>query len=129
MMLFDGAVRFAEQAKIGLSQRNWEHSYNNISRCQKIIVELTASLRHDVDPDLCGKLASLYTFAYKKLTVANIDHEIGALDEALEILKFQRETWALLLDKLGKEKAGKAAQNINFAAPDSRMEDKIRMSA
>jgi flagellar protein FliS len=129
MMLFDGAVRFAEQARIGLSQKNWEVSYNNISRCQKIIVELTSTLRHDVDPDLCGKLASLYTFAYKKLTVANIEHKMEALEEALEILKFQRETWALLLDKLGKEKAGKAAQNISFAAPDSRMEDKIRMSA
>src|SRR4051812_45042062 len=124
LMLFDGAVRFAEQARLGLQQKNWEQSYNNISRCQKIIAELTGSLRHEMDPDLCGKLASLYTFAYKRLIVANVEHEIEALDEALEVLKFQRETWAMLMDKLGKDKAGKAAQSINAPAPDSRMEDK-----
>ena len=129
MMLFDGAVRFAEQGRIGLLQKNWEQSHNNISRCQKIIAELTGSLRHDLDPDLCGKLASLYTFAYKKLVEANVDHTIEAIDEALNVLKYQRETWALLLDKLGKDKAGKAAQTINAPAPDSRMEESIRMSA
>src|SRR3954449_5924374 len=87
MMLFDGALRFAEQGRIGLEQRNWEVSYTNISRCQKIIVELTSSLRHEVDPSLCGKLASLYTYAYKKLVEANLDHAIEAMDEAIQVLK------------------------------------------
>src|SRR3954447_5896498 len=129
MMLFDGAVRFAEQARLGLEQKNWETSYTNISRCQKIIVELTASLRHDVDPVLCSKLASLYTYAYKKMVEANVDHTIESLDEAIGVLKYQRETWALLLDKLGKDKAGKAAQTIDMPAPSDRMEANIRMSA
>ena len=129
MMLFDGAIRFAEQGKAALLAKNWEGSYNNISRCQKIIAELTASLKHDVNPDLCGKLASLYNYAYRKLVEANIDHTVEPLDEAVRILKYQRETWGMLLDQLGKQKAGRAAQSIDAPAPSARMEASIRMSA
>jgi len=39
MMLYDGAIRFAEQARVALQERNFEKSYNSISRVQKILVE------------------------------------------------------------------------------------------
>ena len=129
MMLFDGAVRFAEQGRLALIAKNWEQSYNNISRCQKIISELIASLRPDVSPELCGKLSGLYNFAYRKLIEANIEHKVEALDEAVSVLKYQRETWGLLLQQLGKDKAAKAANGINMPAPHDRMEQSIRMSA
>ncbi len=129
MMLFDGAVRFAEQARIALLAKNWEQSYTSISKCQKIIAELTASLKHDVNPDLCGKLSSLYNFAYRKLVEANVGHQMEPLDEAIKVLKYQRETWALLMEQLGKQKAGQAAGRINMPAPSAAMEATIRLSA
>ena len=129
MMLFDGAVRFAEQARLALQAKNWEQSYTSISKCQKIIAELTASLKHDLNPDLCGKLSSLYNFAYRKLVEANVGHQIEPLDEAVKVLKYQRETWALLMEQLGKQKAGQVAGRIDMPAPSAAMEAKIRLSA
>jgi flagellar protein FliS len=129
MMLFDGAVRFLEQARAALAKKDWEHSYPNISRTQKIITELLGSLKHDVNPDLCGKLSALYNYAYRKLIEANVDHNLDALDEALKVLRFQRETWALLLEQLGKQKAAAAAGQIDLPAPSARMEAQIRMTA
>jgi flagellar secretion chaperone FliS len=129
MMLYDGAIRFAEQARTALQERNFEKSYNMISRVQKILSEMSSTLKHDVFPELCGKLASLYNFAYRKLINANIDHDIASIDEALNVLRFQRETWSLLLDQLGKTKAASAATKINMPAPESRMEAKISRSA
>ncbi len=129
VMLYDGALRFGEQAGGALQAKDYEKSYTMISKVQKILTEMTASLKHDVYPELCGKLAALYTFAYRKLIEANIDHKLEPLDEALEILKYQRETWALLLDQLGKQKAGVAAAKIAMPAPDARMEASIRLSA
>ena len=52
-----------------------------------------------------------------------------SLDEALSLLRFQRETWAMLLDQLGKTKAAAAATQLDMPAPDSRMEHTIRISA
>jgi len=127
MMLYDGAIRFAEQARPALAAKNWEASYLAISRAQKIITELTSSLRHDIAPELCGRLASIYNFIYRKLVEANVDHKAEALDEAIKILKFQRETWEMLLKQLGRQKAAEAARKIDVPAPDARMEASISM--
>jgi flagellar protein FliS len=127
LMLYDGAIRFAEQAKVALAKKDYEASYTAISRAQKIITELSGSLKHDVAPELCTKLAGLYNFVYRKLLDANVGHEIAPVDEALDILRYQRETWSLLLNQLGQQKAANAARTIDMPAPDARMEASISM--
>ncbi len=123
MMLFDGVVRFGEQARAALQQKNFEQTHTLIIRMQKILTELSGNLKHDLAPDLCGKLAALYNFAYRKLIEANIDHDLTALDEALEVLKFQRETWSMLLAQLARQKAATAATHLsNIPAPSEQME-------
>ena len=125
MMLYDGAIRFAEQARPALLKKDWETTYRTISKAQKIIAEMTSTLKHDTAPDLCGRLASLYNYVYRKLIEASVDHTIESLDEALRILRYQRETWAMLMDHLGKQKAASAARNLDIPAPNSKMEASI----
>jgi flagellar protein FliS len=129
MMLYDGALRFAKAAKVALTEKNYEQTYHSITSVQKILSELICTLKHDVDPKLCGRLASLYQYAYKKLIEASMKHKMEAMDEALNVLTFQRETWSMLMQQLGKQKAGIAAQNIPLSAPDSRMEASISIAA
>jgi flagellar protein FliS len=126
-MLFDGALRFAEQAKIALQNKKFEDSFNLISKVQKILSELSCTLKHDVAPDLCKKLAGLYTYAYRELIDANINHNLEAIDRAIEVLQYQRKTWEMLLGQLGKQKAAVAATRLDMPAPDSRMEATISM--
>ena len=125
LMLYDGAIRFAEQARPALEAKNWEVSFEALTRAQKIISELISSLRHDVAPDMCGQLAALYNFVYRKLVDANVSHSIASLDDALRILRYQRETWTLLMQQLGKQKASTVASKVNFPAPSERMEASI----
>ena len=127
LMLYDGAIRFAEQARGALQQKNYEQSFNLLTRAQKIIAEMSAALKHDVAPELCGKLSSLYNFVYRRLIDANIHHELKPLEEALQILRYQRETWMLLLNQLGQQKAAAAATSIDMPAPSARMEASISM--
>ena len=56
---------------LGNEAGDYEKSYGAISRVQKILTEMSASLKHDVYPEMCGKLASLYNYAYRKLIEAN----------------------------------------------------------
>jgi flagellar secretion chaperone FliS len=125
MMLYDGAIRFCEQARVAIREKNYEQSYNVVTRVQKIVMEMNCSLKHDVSPDLCSRLAALYNFAYRKLIEANVEHKIESLDEALGVLRYQRETWAMLLDQLGKQKAAAVAKTIAMPGPDARMEASI----
>jgi len=129
LMLYDGALRFGEQAHVALEQKNYEQSYNMISRIQKIITEMHSSLKPDVAPDLCKKMSALYNFIYMKLVDANLEHEVAKLDEALNLLRYQRETWTMLMEQLGKTKAAAAATTLDMPAPDARMEASIKISA
>lgn len=103
LMLFDGAIRFAEKARAGLDEKNYEQLHNSITRCQDIVMELINSLRPEYDPDLCDKLTALYVFIYTRLMNAGSRRKIAPLDEALELLRYERDTWAMVLKKLAGE--------------------------
>src|SRR5438270_12642750 len=72
LMLYDGALRFGEQARVALQARKYDESYQHISQVQKILTELTCSLKPEVFPELCKKLAALYNYAYRQLIEANL---------------------------------------------------------
>jgi flagellar protein FliS len=127
MMLYDGAIRFAEQARPPLAAQQWEASYTLISKAQKIINELMGNLRHDIAPELCGRLSSLYNYIYRMLVEANTKHRVESLDEAIKILKYQRQTWQMLLGQLGRQKAAEAARKLDIPEPNARMEASISM--
>lgn len=122
MMLFDGALRFGEQGRAALIAKKYDESFEAINRFQKIVMELRVTLKPDVFPELCEKLAAIYTYVYKRLIEASVEHKLEALDEALRLMRFQRDTWAMLLDKISKEKAARAAASIDIPEPSSRME-------
>ncbi|MBU0638855.1 MAG: flagellar protein FliS, partial [Planctomycetes bacterium] len=42
---------------------------------------------------------------YRRLVDANMQRDEDAVDDALRILRHQRETWALLIEKIAKEQA------------------------
>ena len=91
LMLYDGALRFGQQARVAIEAKNYALSYNLIMRIEGIITEMNGSLKRDVAPEICGKLSALYNYAYRKLIEANIHHKVEALDEAMQVLKYQRE--------------------------------------
>lgn len=105
LMLYDGAIRFARQARKALETRNWEGSCEKLIRAQRIVLELQRGLRHEVNPTLCDQLSSLYIFVYNRLIDANLNHSVSALDDALRVLEHQRETWLLVMEKM-REPAG-----------------------
>lgn len=108
LMLWDGAIRFADQGREAIIKKDIEGSYHALLRSQKIILELAASLRHEVNPDLCKNLSALYTFIYRRLVDANIQKNVKLVDDALEIMRHQRQTWAMLMDTLSKERVARA---------------------
>ena len=100
LMLYDGAIRFAKQARDAMQKEDWESSCEKLIRAQKILIQMQNGLKHDVNPELCSQLKSLYQFAYSRLVDANMTHKVSAINEALQILEHQRETWKLIVDRI-----------------------------
>lgn len=105
LMLFDGAIRFAEAARAGIQRKNHEEAYDGVTRCQAILMELINSLRPDQDEDLCRNLSAIYTFMYSRLIDAARERDAAIVDEVLNLLRYERETWVMLMDKLAEENA------------------------
>jgi flagellar protein FliS len=105
LMLYDGAIRFALQARDAVEASDYESSYNKLSRAQAIVLEMQNGLRHEVNPDLCDKMAALYSFLYRKLVDASVNRRVADLNDALQVLRHMRETWVMLMDKTTQARA------------------------
>ena len=105
LMLLDGALRFAHQARNGLELKNYEMTYSGFSQCRAIIVELMSSINDAANPELADKVKSLYGFFFSELIAASHDKDIQKLDKVIELLEYERETWTMLMDQLAAERA------------------------
>ena len=118
LMLLDGALRFAQLMRDGLEKKDHEKIYEGSSNCRAIVTELITSLKPEVDPKLCERLNSIYTFIYSRLVEAMSEKSVDILDEVLRLLEFERETWAMLLENLA---ASGATENPSEGASNGAM--------
>lgn len=93
VMLYDGAIRFLEQAKVAF--RDGKDPVEPISRAQDIIVELLASLNRSAG-DLSDNLSQLYEFWIQRLFLALARHDAKMVDEVSVMVRDLRESWAMI---------------------------------
>jgi len=100
LMLYDGAIRLCLQARDAIEKKDYETSYLRLTRAQNIIQEMQNGLNYDVNRELCERVASVYNFLYRRLVEANLQRSVDAIDDALKVLRIERETWQILVDKV-----------------------------
>jgi flagellar protein FliS len=100
IMLLDGAIRFSAKGREALEAKNYEESFNNLDRAQRICAQLGDGLNREINPELVDMMRGLYNFCYTRLIDANLRHETKAVDDAVRILRHQRETWQLIADRI-----------------------------
>jgi flagellar protein FliS len=118
LLLLDGAIRFAEQAREGLEKKNPEQAYDGSRQCRAILTELTSGLRSELAPELCERLSSLYLFLYKSLVEAMSERDAEGVRKVVEILAYERETWRLTMEKLVEENAASSTSGDPSAPPN-----------
>lgn len=103
LMLIEGAIKFARQGGEGIATKNWELAYSGLSRAKNILLELISSLRPEIAPDICEKLSALYMYMYRRLLDANLDKNPTIVDEVVNLLEYDRETWLMVIEKYREE--------------------------
>lgn len=109
LLLLDGAIKFARQGREAIDRKDFEGIYNGVSQCRSIVAELVTSIRDDADPELAERIRSVYTFMFRELIDIGLNRDGPRLDRVIELLEYERETWALLMDKLARERSTPAA--------------------
>lgn len=110
LMLYDAAIRFATKGRDGLRTRNYEDVYEGLKSAKNILIEFISTLDHKVQPELCERLSALYTYMYKRLVDAGLQKDAAIVDEVIDLLNYERETWVMLMDQLATERGGSATE-------------------
>jgi flagellar secretion chaperone FliS len=84
--LYDRFARDVEDARVAIKARNIEAKAKALSHASQIVLQLTMALDHNVAPDLCNNLSSLYSFVLNRLAQANVKLITKPLDEAMIVM-------------------------------------------
>lgn len=97
LMLYDGAIRFASQARDAIDRRDVVGAHNCVVRVEGIVRELSLTLDHDSSPEIAGGLASLYEYMIHLLIRANVEKSIEPLNQVISMLSELRDAWRQII--------------------------------
>ena len=91
LMLYNGCLKFIQQAKRATIAGNISEKNTAIQKAQAIISELMITL--DSSFSVAKEMLVLYEFANSRLVDGNIKNDTALFDEAAEIITEFRDTW------------------------------------
>lgn len=101
LMLIEAALRLGQQTIDHWEKGEDEAAGDALIRCQQIITELLCGLRPEVDSELVRRVASVYLFIFRSLSMAHLERDAKKVSEAMSVLEVERETWREVCTKLG----------------------------
>ena len=115
VMLYDGAVKFMNQAIECQEKSDMAGKGAYVSKAMAIISEFKSTLSFAYDKDLATNLDRLYTFINDKLIKANITKDSNHIHEAVKITIILRDAWK----QLQVQEQGKASSETNAPNQDN----------
>lgn len=97
LMLYNGAIKFCNQAVEAIEQNNIPKSNEYILKAQKIISELRVTL--DKKYPVAEDMDRMYEFIYHLLVQANISKDVEKLNTATQFIREFRDTWREAMKK------------------------------
>jgi flagellar protein FliS len=103
LMLYDGILRFLEQARGGFGKDDPkefnETINNNLQRAQAIINEMNASLNMAEGGEFARRMRGLYDYFDRRLQEANIAKSEEGILEVIKHVTVLRDSWSEMLQK------------------------------
>ncbi len=93
LMLYEGALRFANFAKKSILNGNIEDKVKYINKTSDIFIELINSLDFEKGGQVAYYLNGLYAYQIELLAKANIENNIEYIDQVIHVIKELIEAW------------------------------------
>ena len=101
LLLYDGALRFMKEARDSMEEGDYTGAFESLTRADRIVKELLASLDMEKGGEIASNLYRLYEFVIWKIFMAEKERKVSHLDEAIYIIDELRAAWK---DAVEKEK-------------------------
>ena len=95
LMLYEGAIKFCNLAKIDIEQNEYGDSIGHIQRARDIIVELQSTL--DFKYPVARDFDNIYRYIFELMAKVNRDHDMEVLEELLKELRELRDIWKQIM--------------------------------
>ena len=106
LLLIEAAIKNIHRTKKAWEDERFEAGFESLSLAQDIVAELLSSLDKESNPELVGKIASIYVYIFRCLSEGGMTHDPLKLDDALRVLASERETWRQVCEKFGSSVNG-----------------------
>ena len=102
LMLYEGGIKFLNQAIVALEKKDIVKANNLILRVEDIIREFQITLDHKYE-EISKPLDQLYEYMHSRLVEGNLKKDVEIITEVLEMFREMRDTWkeAMKLAKAG----------------------------
>ncbi len=94
VMLYDGALRYLEEARTALGRNDVPARTEAVSRALAILTELQGTLNLKDGGTIAEELDRLYTFSIGRLLDVTTKLDPTAIDDVVKVLTPLRESWA-----------------------------------
>lgn len=91
LMLYEGAIKFCNLAKIDLEKNEYGDAMHHVQRARAIITELQSTL--DFKYEVAKDFDLIYTYVLQLMKDCNKDHDVETLDKILDELRELRDIW------------------------------------
>jgi len=91
LMLYDGALKFCNQAIIAIENKDVSRANDMIIRVENIIREFQLTLNRDYE--ISQYFDSMYAYIFERLLDANMKKDAEILEEVRGFIRELRDTW------------------------------------
>lgn len=112
VMLFNGAIKRAEEAKRQLEKRHMPEVHRNLIRAQEILGELRGALNMKAG-EIAQNLDRVYEYLQYLLVTANLRKEAEPIEQCIGFMVSIRDTWREVFDAVARDNPDAAPPPIN----------------
>jgi flagellar protein FliS len=112
ILLYDGAIKFLNQAKQLMAERNYAQKGIAISKAMDVINELSSVLNREKGGELAENLYKLYFWCNTRLAMANLKLDKDIIDSVIKVLSGLRSAYAQI-QSLPEAQAASAELSAN----------------
>jgi len=92
-MMFAGALERLAQSRYAIERKDLQNKSLYIGKAIGLINGLNNSLNMDAGGEIANNLSDLYGFMLVKITEANINNDVKAIDDVSAVLRTIKEGW------------------------------------
>lgn len=107
VMLYDGAIRFVQQAVEAIDREDYEARYNLLTKTSEIIVGLQSSLDFENGGEIAKLLYDFYASLDARIFSVHRNNSVPTLESVAKELRMMRDAW----HEIDRQQAEEAAKS------------------